>query len=337
MTSFKRGLLVVSSLMLASTSALAAAPAPTINPRLLGTRAIVACDPVEKSCGVASISFPAGISGLVPYGRPDVAVATMFYPSVDDAEAILARTAAGDTAQGAVDFVFSVDPYANYRQLAAVKLNPDGTVTVGQRTGEQNTEHRCAVKGATFVVQANNQTTPAMCGAMAQGFQEAKGSLPQRLLAALKAGALVGGDRNGERSGVIRVWSAENEAAFYTHVLVDAVVHGSSNALKELDVEMNRYQASVAAPYEADLIPLDSETSKYVKLVLSKLGYYNSRVDTSWSDADEQALHDFNWNNLFFLKPTVVVNGVRKIDRPLVRFLRNADLGALQPATTATP
>ncbi|NOK14021.1 DUF1028 domain-containing protein [Corallococcus exercitus] len=331
MKTFKRGLLAASCLMFASTSALAAAPSG-INPRMLGTRAIVACDAVEKSCGVASISFPAGISGLVPYGRPDVAVASMFYPSVDDAEAVIARTDAGDTAQAAIDYVFTVDPYADYRQLAAVKLNPDGTITVGQQTGAESASQRCAVKGATFVVQANNQTTATICAAMATGFQQATGSLPQRLLASLKAGAKVGGDNNGERSGVIRVWSSENEAVFYTKVLADAVVHSSRNALRELDVEMNRYQAGVAAPYASDLISLDRETTKVVKRVLHKLGYYDGRMDATWNDAAEQALYDFNWNNLFFLKPTVVVDGQRKIDGPLVNFLRDADLEALAPA-----
>ncbi|RYZ40678.1 MAG: DUF1028 domain-containing protein [Myxococcaceae bacterium] len=331
MKSLERGLWVVASL-LASAPSLAAPPTGAVNPRVLGTRAIVACDAVEKSCGVASISFPAGISGLVPYGRPDVAVATMFYPSVDDAEAVIARTDAGDTAQTAVDSVFTVDPYADYRQLAAVKLNPNGTLTVGQRTGAENAPERCAVKGATFVVQANNQTSPLVCGAMATGFLSAKGSLPQRLLASLKAGALVGRDRNGERSGVIRVWTSENESTFYTKVLADAVVHNSRTALGELDVEMNRYQAGIAAPYASDLIPLDAATAKTVKTVLNKLGYYTGVVDGTWNDAAEQALYDFNWNNLFFLKPTVVVGGQRRIDGPLFNFLRDADPKALKPA-----
>jgi uncharacterized Ntn-hydrolase superfamily protein len=332
MKSLKRGLLAVSFVL--STSALGAVPTgATVNPRLLGTRAIVACDAVEKSCGVASLSFPSGLSGLVPYGRPDVAVATMFYPSVDDADAVIARVDAGDTAQTAVDYVFTVDPYADYRQLAAVKLDPDGTITVGQRTGAQNAEHRCAVKGTTFVVQANNMLSPTICARMAMGFQRATGSLPQRLFAALKAGSKAGGDRNGERSGVVRVWSSENEATFYTRVLAEAVVHGSSHAEKELEVELNRYQASVAAPYASDLVVLDPETAKAVKRVLSHLGYYTGRVDGTWNDAADQALDAFNWNNLFFLKPTVVVDGKRRIDAPLAHFLLNADPDALKPAT----
>ncbi|MFB1482794.1 DUF1028 domain-containing protein [Corallococcus sp. RDP092CA] len=329
MKSLKRGLLAVSWLL--SASSLAATPTGRVNPRVLGTRAIVACDAVEKSCGVASISFPAGISGLVPYGRPDVAIATMFYPSVDDAEAVLARVAAGDTAQQAVDFVFSVDPYADYRQLAAVKLDANGTLTVGQRTGAENAPQRCAVKGATFVVQANNQRTASICAVMAAGFQLARGSLPQRLLAALKAGALVGGDNNGERSGVIRVWTSENESTFYTKVLADAVVHTSRTALKDLEVEMNRYQASIAAPYASDLLPLDAETAKVVKNTLNKAGYYNGVLDGTWSTAAEEALEAFNWDTLFFLKPTVVVNGQRKLDGPLVNSLRNVDPKALKP------
>jgi uncharacterized Ntn-hydrolase superfamily protein len=329
MKSLTHGLLAASCLMLASTSALAAAPTGKANPRLMGTRAIVACDAVEKSCGVASISFPAGISGLVPYGRPDVAIATMFYPSVDDAEAVLARVDAGNTAQQAVDYVFSVDPYADYRQLAVVKLNPNGTITVGQQTGAQNAPQRCAVKGANFVVQANNQTAATVCDAMASAFQRTTGSLPQRLLTSLKAGARVGHDNNGERSGVIRVWTSENESTFYTKVLADAVVHTSRTALKDLEVEMNRYQASIAAPYASDLIPLDAETVKVVKKTLSEAGYYSGVIDGTWNDAAEAALDAFNWNTLFFLKPTVVVNGQRKIDGPLVNYLRNVDPKAL--------
>ncbi|WP_223642772.1 hypothetical protein [Corallococcus sp. EGB] len=56
-------------------------------------------------------------------------------------------------------------------------------------------------------------------------------------------------------------------------------------------------------------------------------------MDGTWNDAAEQALDDFNWNNLFFLKPIVVVNGQRKVDGPLVNSLRDADPRALKPAT----
>ena len=47
MKTFKRGLLAISCLVFASTSALAAAPTGRANPRLMGTRAIVACDAVR--------------------------------------------------------------------------------------------------------------------------------------------------------------------------------------------------------------------------------------------------------------------------------------------------
>lgn len=331
MKPFKRGLLLAASLLLGSTQA-SAADRP-FNPSIFGTRAVVACDAVEQSCGMAVISFPSGVSGLVPYGRSDIAVATMALPSVDDAQAVIARIDSGEAPQSAIDAVLAADPYATIRQLAAVKLHPDGRVTVGQRSGAENSEHTCSVLGDTFVVQANNMTTPDMCRAMADGFRRARGSLPQRLYASLKAGARVGGDRNGERSGVIRVWNTTSETAFYTHVLAEAVVHGSTRALQELGVELNRYQGTLADVYAVDRVTLDGDTAREVKRVLRKLGYYHGRMDGSWSDAAEQALYDFNWNNLFFLKPTVVENGTRKIDGVLVNFLRDADLGALTRAT----
>ncbi|MCP3098281.1 DUF1028 domain-containing protein [Myxococcus sp. K15C18031901] len=327
-----RQLLLASALWLSSAPVLAAERSGT-NPGILGTRAVVACDPVEKSCGMAVISFPSGVSSLVPYGRSDIAVATMALPSVDAAQAIIARVDAGEAPQAAIDWVATVDPYASIRQLAAVKLHPDGSITLGQRSGSDTSAHTCSVKGDTFVVQANNMSSPDMCRAMAFGFRQAKGSLPQRLYASLKAGALVGGDRNGERSGVIRVWNTTSETAFYTHVLAESVVHGSMNALETLGVQLNRYQAVIAEPFPGDLAPLDAESIKVLKHALHRLGYYRGPMNGAWSDAAEQALYDFNWNNLFFLKPTVVVDGKRKVDGVLLRFIREADLAALAPAT----
>ncbi|WP_338871615.1 DUF1028 domain-containing protein [Myxococcus stipitatus] len=329
-----RGLLIATSLLFASAPALAKERPPT-NPRVFGTRAVVACDAVEQSCGMAVISFPSGVSTLVPYGRADIAVASMALPSVDVAQAIIARIDSGATPQEAIDWVQTVDPYATTRQLAAVKLHPDGSVTLGQTTGADASDHTCAVRGGTFVVQANNMTTPDICQAMANGFLQAHGSLPQRLYASLKAGALVGGDRAGERSGVVRVWNTTVDTAFYTHVLADAVVHAHSDALRELGVQLNRYQGTLGVPYPSDQVTLDADTARLVKRVLRKLGYYHGRMDGSWSDAAEQALYDFNWNNLFFLKPTEVVNGTRKIDGVLVNFLRDADLGALVRASAS--
>jgi len=331
-----RGLLIASVLSLSSAAAFAAERSGP-NPGMLGTRAIVACDATEKSCGMAVISFPSGVSSLVPYGRSDIAVATMALPSVDAALAVIARVDSGSTPQAAIDYVATIDPYASIRQLAAVKLHPDGTITVGQRSGAETSDHTCSVKGDTFVVQANNMSTPDMCRAMTLGFRQAKGSLPQRLYAALKAGARVGGDRNGERSGVIRVWNTTSETAFYTHVLAESVVHGSTNALETLGVQLNRYQAVVAEPFATDLVALDAESIKVVKRALRTLGYYRGPMDGSWSDAAEQALYDFGWNNLYFLKPTVMVDGKRHIDGVLLRFIREADLAALAPAAPPAP
>ena len=328
-----RGLLVLSSLLVTSSTA-SAADRP-INMRIFGTRAIVACDPVERSCGMAVISFPSGVSGLVPYGRSDVAVATMALPSVDDANAVIARIDSGEAPQAAIDTVLAADPLASIRQLAAVKLHPDGRVTVGQRSGAETSDATCAIQGSTFVVQANNMTTGDMCRVMAEGFQQARGSLPQRLLASLKAGARVGGDRNGERSGVIRVWNSTSPSAFYTHVLADAVTHASMTALRDLEVQLNRYTGVIAPPYAADLVVLDKETPRFMKRVLRKLDYYDGPLDGTWSAAAEQALADFTWNNCFNDKPTVVENGVRKIDGVLVSFLRHTDPDALAPAAPA--
>lgn len=327
----ERSLLVLTSLLLASSTA-SAADRP-INKRLFGTRAVIACDAAAKSCGMGVITFPAGVSGLVPYGRSDLAVASMSLPSVDDANAVIARVDSGETPQAAIDAVLAADPLGPIRQFAAVKLHPDGSVTVGQRTGAENSPFTCDVRGTTYVVQANNQTTADMCRVMAQGFEQARGSLPQRLLASLKAGARVGQDNNGDRSGIIRVWNSTQDSAFYTQVLAEGTAYASTTALRDMEVTLNRYQATIAVTDPADLVTLDRENTRVVKRALRKLGYYDGPMDGTWPQSAEKALGDFTWNNIFFDKPTVVVDGVRKIDGVLVNFLRDADLGALVRAT----
>ncbi|MBU8895850.1 DUF1028 domain-containing protein [Corallococcus sp. M34] len=328
-------LLALSSLLLLGAGTARAAPPSSINTRIFGTRAIVACDPVGHQCGIAVISFPTGITALVPYGRSDLAVATMALPSVDDAQAVIARIDGGAAPQAAIDSVLAEDPYGPIRQLAAVKLHPDGSITLGQTSGNQTADATCSVKGATYVVQANNMSTGNLCQAMADGFEHATGSFPRRLLQALQAGARVGGDKNGERSGVVRVWNTTADSAFYTHVLADAVVNSSYNALEELDVQLHRYLGVLAVQDPADRIALDKPTAKRLKKVLHRTGYYEGPMDGTWSNAADTALAGLVWNNCFFEKPTTVVNGTRMVDGPLVRFILDVDPRALAPATSA--
>lgn len=328
---FERLRVALGGLVLAG-SAWAAEPAPAYNPKVLGTRSIVACDAVARECGVAVVSFPTAVSSLVAYGRPGLAVASQLYPSVDDAEAVVARLGAGEAPQAALDAVVAADPARDLRQFGVAALRPDGTVGLAQYTGALPWPQQCAVKGATYAVQASAQTSADVCRAMAEGFERAPGSLAYRLLGALKAGALVGHDARGERAAIVRVWSGSSVISGFTHVIADSVVFGSATPLVELEASLDRFMGQTTPPHAEDLVVLDAPTTRAVQQQLKALGYYAGPNDGAWTDAVEAALGAFEAQNVFVPKPTVLDGGVRRADGPLVRFILNAPLDTVVPA-----
>ncbi|WP_224247539.1 DUF1028 domain-containing protein [Hyalangium gracile] len=324
--------LVLPLLLVAASASASDGATPSLNVNVLGTRSIVACDAVSRACGVAVISFPV-TSSTVPHGQPGIAVASQMMPSVDEAQAIMARVGAGETAQQALDAVLAADPMSAMRQFGVVSLSPNGTVHVGQFTGEASWTQRCAVAGATYAVQAAGQTNAAVCQAMAQGFESATGSFPLRLLAALKAGVGVGRDTRGERSATLRVWSAVSPLSAVTPLLADASVAGKPNALAQLEEELYRYLGQLAPPDPADAVTLDDSTIKCLKRTLRELGYYHGPMDGRWNDDAEQALAAFQLNNVFFPRATQEASrGVRRLDGAFVQFVLRAERGTLVPA-----
>jgi len=259
-------------------------------------------------------------------------VASQMMPSVDGAQAIIAGVGAGASPQQALSAVLAVDPVAFLRQMGVVSLGADGTVQVAQYTGAATWPANCAVAGATYAVQAAGQTSAAVCQAMAQGFEQATGSLALRLLASLKAGTPVGVDARGERSGTLRVWSAVSPLSVVTHLIADASVTGKTKALELLESELYRYLGQVAVPDAADLVTLDDATARGLKKVLRDLGYYHGPVDGRWTADAEGALMAFQAGNVFVPRGTVELGGERKIDGPLVQFMLRAELGSLFPA-----
>lgn len=319
------------SLTVAASAFAAESPSAPINTQVLGTRSIVACEAQTGACGIAVISFPP-TSSTVPYGKPGVVVASQMMPTVDGAQALIAGVEAGLTPQQAMNTVLAMDPIAFLRQLGAVSLGADGTVRVAQFTGGATWPAHCAVAGGNYAVQAAGQTSTAVCQAMAQGFEQARGSLAVRLLESLKAGTSAGQDLRGERSGTIRVWSSVSPISVVTHLIADASVTGKTQALTLLEGELYRYLGQVAAPEAANFVTLNDATARGLKQALRELGYYHGPVDGRWTAEAESALLAFQVGNVFVPRGTVELGGERKIDGALAQFILRAELTSLVPA-----
>jgi uncharacterized Ntn-hydrolase superfamily protein len=300
------------------------------------TRSIVACDPASGQCGIAVISFPSGVPAVVPVGEAGVMVANQAFPSFATARAIIDKIKAGADAPTALAEALVADPDRDFRQfgVAALRSTSPSGVTVATFTGLVNDPETCSITGTNYAVQANTQTTSNVCSAMAAGFEAAKGSLPRRLLAVLKAGGAVGGDLRGEFSASIRVFSESWELASITPIIADAGVNRAADPLVELEYNLNAYLGVLTAADPADQVELSSEKAKEILKVLRDLGFYKGVVDGRWSPEAEAALEAFSTFNLFFLKPTTTSGGKRFIDAPLADYLV---AGAVRNVLTANP
>lgn len=290
-----------------------------------GTRSISACDPTTSECGIAVATYPAGPAGVVDVGQPGVIVANQAYSHYVTAKAIVDAVSAGMHPTIALENALASDPDPDHRQLGVAALwhdSPSG-VAVATFAGANIPDEWCTGTGDTYTVQADGQTSSAVCQAMADSFETIKGSLARRLLAALKAGTAAGRDARGEYFASVRVFSNTSMLARtgITNIGPDAAVYRDADWQDNLEFNLNSSMVVVLQGNPADLVPLNAAMSRDILSVLRALGYYSGNVSREWNGGTESALREFCHRNTFFRDGAVEVNGQRLIDASLAAFI----------------
>jgi uncharacterized Ntn-hydrolase superfamily protein len=174
-----------------------------------GTYSIVAHDPRTGECGVAVQSHWFSVGSVVTWGRAGVgAVATQSLADPAYGPRLLDALAHGEEPAAALQRLVAADAQGRFRQVACVRS--DGALAV--HTGDACIAFAGHTTGEGFSAQANMMASERVWGAMAEGFQAAKGTLARRLLAALDAAEGAGGDVRGRQSAALLVVPAEGEA-----------------------------------------------------------------------------------------------------------------------------
>lgn len=122
-------------------------------------------------------------------------------PSTFWGEDVLAEIQAGCPAAEAVGAVITGDSGREWRQLAAIDLA--GRTSV--HTGTDNTDVKGSREGMDFVVSGNLLSDAGVLDAIADSYAGTEGPLPERLLAAIRAGERAGGDSRGMLSAALLV------------------------------------------------------------------------------------------------------------------------------------
>ncbi len=171
-----------------------------------GTYSIVARDPATGELGVAVQSHWFSVGPIVPWAWPGVgAVATQANAEISYGPRGLELMAGGASAPEALETLLSEDPGRASRQVAMV----DAAGAVAAHTGEACMTFAGDIQSDAVSCQANIMASERVWSAMLEAFDGADGALTKRLLAALDAGEVAGGDIRGRQSAAILVVPAD--------------------------------------------------------------------------------------------------------------------------------
>jgi uncharacterized Ntn-hydrolase superfamily protein len=204
------------------------------------TYSIVARDPETGDLGVAVQSHFFGVGSLVPWARAGVGViATQSIVHARYGSEGLRMLADGVSPQRALDALLADDPGAALRQVAM--LDADGDAAV--HTGASCIGHAGSASSPNARAQANLVAGPLVWQSMVEAFEAARGSMAERLLAALDAAESHGGDLRGRQAAAILVVRGTATGDLGTDLVTDLRVDDDDDPLGRLGALVSRSTA----------------------------------------------------------------------------------------------
>jgi uncharacterized Ntn-hydrolase superfamily protein len=153
----------------------------------------------------------------------------------------------GYTAEQTLKALSTGDPHAELRQCAIV----DAAGNVAAHTGSKCIQAAGHKLGDGFSCQANLMEKDTVWGAMASVFDSTDAPLAERMMAALEAAEVEGGDIRGRQSAAMLVVSATGTGRPWEDRLVDLRVEDAAEPLVELR-RLLHIKSAYAADAQAD-------------------------------------------------------------------------------------
>jgi uncharacterized Ntn-hydrolase superfamily protein len=199
--------------------------------RPVHTYSIVARDPATGELGVAVQSHWFSVGPIVPWAEAGVgAVATQSFVDPSYGKNGLDLMRAGKSAPDVLKELLAKDEGREVRQVAMI----DAQGRVDAWTGKNDIQAAGHIVGQNFSVQANLMLNDKVWPAMARAFENTKGDLADRMLAALDAAQAVGGDIRGQQSAALIVVSGKPTGQAWKDRTFDLRVDDHPAPLREL-------------------------------------------------------------------------------------------------------
>ena len=208
-----------------------AADTTSLSQRPVHTFSIVARDPATGQLGVAVQSHWFSVGPIVAWAEAGVgAVATQSFVDPSYGKNGLDLMRSGRSAPDTLKELLAKDEGREVRQVAMI----DAQGRVDAFTGKNDIQAAGHIVGNNFSVQANLMLNEKIWPAMARAFENAKGDLAERMMAALDAAQLEGGDIRGRQSAAIIVVTGKPTGQAWKDRIFDLRVDDSPEPLREL-------------------------------------------------------------------------------------------------------
>lgn len=261
----------------------------------LATFSIVACDLKAGAWGVAVASkFPA-VGAVVPWARARAgAVATQALANTTYGPKGLELMAGGLSAEKTLEKLLARDKEREQRQVGLV----DAKGRSATFTGKACMEWAGGASGPGYAIQGNILAAATVVSEMEHRFREKRGSLPERLLAALEAGNRAGGDRRGRQSAALLVVKRKAGYGGHNDRWIDYRVDDHLNPIPRLTELLELHHLYFGKSPKSQRVKLEGDVIKDLQAIMKGLGYY-APADGQYSDATREAFRAFIANENF--------------------------------------
>ncbi|HMF19280.1 MAG TPA: DUF1028 domain-containing protein, partial [Gemmataceae bacterium] len=172
---------------------------------ITATFSIAAVDPETGICGGAVASKYPAVGNVVVFARAGVGVVcTQHYNLARFGKDGLDLLEKGKLPEEAMGELLKDDPGRDGRQLAMVDMHGRAVLRHPVKASK-GSNYWGGMSGRFYACQGNTLTGREVIIAMTQAYEDTKGSLADRLMAALVAGDCAGGDHRGRLAAGIRV------------------------------------------------------------------------------------------------------------------------------------
>jgi uncharacterized Ntn-hydrolase superfamily protein len=230
------------------------------------TFSICAFDAETGELGIATQSKFLAVGAVVPWARAGIgAIATQSWANTSYGPRGLDLLASGLAPDAVAQRLIADDADREKRQLGIV----DARGRAATFTGRECFEWAGGVTGDRYAAQGNILAGRAVVDGLARGFEKARGTLAERLVAALREGQRGGGDRRGMQSAALLVVKEKGGYGGFNDGYIDLRIDDHADPIEELARLLGLYRLYFKLG-PATAVPIDEPLRRELDAIVAR-------------------------------------------------------------------